>query len=69
MFPTTTTLVTKAQVKEIAEKYGCQTSFDGDTRTMYIFGGNTDKAFEEAMNLEGDRHFMIRTKHVRASKH
>jgi hypothetical protein len=66
-FPTPINLITKAQVKEIAEKHVCQTTYNGEERTMYIYNGEAAKAFEEIHELEGQRYFKVRTKHVRSA--
>jgi hypothetical protein len=66
-FPTPIKLISKAEVKEIATKHGCQTSYDGQDRIMYIYNGNSAKALAEIHELTGERHFTVRTKHTRCT--
>lgn len=68
-FPTITKLITKADVKAIAEKHGCTTSYSGENKTMWVYGAGSNAAISEITKLEGEKHFHVHGRHTRAVPH
>lgn len=65
--PTQTKLITKADVREIATKHGCTTSYDGEHKTMWVYGAGSNDAIAEITKLEGEKHFHVHGRHTRAA--